>query len=306
MKILVIGGCGFIGSNVVNFFSQVGDEITVTDINKSSSLDAPFIQLDRDNPDFNSLFKNDNYDVCINASGSADVSYSLKYPERDFELNVRNVEKILSAIQKYNPTCRLINFSSAAVYGNVNILPIKESSPTVPVSPYGKHKLKSEKILEKYCNDFFLNTCSLRIFSAYGQGLKKQLFWDIYQKAKKVINDGGSILELYGTGKESRDFIFIDDLVDAIAAVIKKGSFNGEVINVASGIETTIEDAAIFFTKLIDEKLKVTFNGIEKPGDPLNWRADISILQSFGFAPLTLIERGIQKYYEWLKTNPQL
>ena len=94
-------------------------------------------------------------------------------------LNVSNVFKQLDAIRKFQPGCKYINLSSAAVYGNPESLPISEDHHLDPISPYGNHK----KMAEEVCADFYTNyripTCSLRIFSAYGAGLQKQLFWDL-------------------------------------------------------------------------------------------------------------------------------
>ena len=102
------------------------------------------------------------------------------------------MQKILVAIRDRNSSCKFINFSSAAVYGNPKFLPITENSVCKPLFPYGFHKLQSELLLTEYYNFFGLKTCSLRVFSAYGPLLKKQLFWDLYQKA--IQNDTISLL----------------------------------------------------------------------------------------------------------------
>jgi dTDP-glucose 4,6-dehydratase/UDP-glucose 4-epimerase len=138
----------------------------------------------------------------------------------------------------------------------------------------------------------------LRIFSVYGENLKKQLFWDIYQKTLRSKN-----IELFGTGYETRDFIYIQDLMQAIDCIIAKGIFNGEAINVSSGIETTIKDAAGIFCAALNSETTVAFNKQTKPGDPLNWKADISLLTRLGFKSNTSIETGLKNTGEWLKEN---
>ena len=183
MRILIIGSEGFIGKNCRDYFLSLNYTVSCCDIVEKS--EENYFRLTSTAPDFDSVFQFCLPDVCINASGSADVSFSIEHPEKDFELNVKNVGRILEAIKNRIPTCRFINISSAAVYGNPKSLPIKESDPTNPLSPYGINKLKSEKLLNEYFQKYGLRTCSLRIFSAYGPGLKKQLFWDIYQKALK-------------------------------------------------------------------------------------------------------------------------
>ena len=279
MKILIIGSQGFIGKHCVDYFSKY-HQITAQGVTQ----------------DFDSLFVAEKYDVCINASGSANVGFSFENPAIDFELNVLNVNKLLVAIRQHNPTCKFINFSSAAVYGNPMKLPIAENKPTKPLSPYGFHKLQSEYLLTEYHKFFGLHTCSLRVFSAYGNGLKKQLFWDLYQKT--LQNDN---IELFGTGEESRDFIFIDDLIQTVALIIENAPFEGDIFNIASGEETKIKEVVkVFFDEFCPQK-SYYFSGKQKIGDPNNWCADITKLKELGFKPQITIQNGLGKYAKWLK-----
>jgi len=296
MKILIIGSKGFIGSHCVDYFKSKNDDIWQADVNEST--DTNFYKIERQNPDFTVVFRDNKFDVCINASGSAHVGFSFENPTIDFELNVVNVQKILVAIRDYNSNCKFINFSSAAVYGNPQVLPIIEESVCKPLSPYGFHKLQSELLLTEYHNFFGLNTCSLRVFSAYGPKLKKQLFWDLYQKSLK-----SDAISLYGTGNETRDFIYIDDLMQIIDLVIQNTTFKGTIYNVANTIETTIANAAqIFMNEFCPEK-KLAFNGKIKVGDPTNWVADISKLKEIGYQQKISIEEGLKRYVAWLKEN---
>lgn len=294
MKILVIGSEGFIGSHIKNRFSKSNDVWCADVLNIKDSYQ--YDQLALLNSDFNVLFEGKQFDVCINASGNGSVPISINKPTLDFELNVTNTLKILEAIRIHNPECKFINMSSAAVYGNPSKLPINESTILKPLSPYGWHKLYAEQICKEYYYLYNIQTINLRLFSVYGENLKKQLFWDIYQKCL-FSND----VELFGSGKETRDFIYIEDLLEAINCVIKRGLFNGESVNVASGVETDISHAASIFIKEIDPNISLKFNMIVKPGDPLNWRADISILTNFGFKNETLIENGLRNVAKWLK-----
>jgi dTDP-glucose 4,6-dehydratase/UDP-glucose 4-epimerase len=184
MNILVIGSKGFIGSHCVTNFLSKGFNVIgcdVTDVKEKNYISLPSV-----NHDFNEIFTNHQFDYCINAAGSAHVEYSFKFPERDFELNVSLVINLLGAIKNHCPACKFINFSSAAVYGNPSSTPIMEALEPKPVSPYGYHKLLSENLLYEYHRFFNIKTCSLRVFSVYGEGLKKQLFWDIYNKSKRT------------------------------------------------------------------------------------------------------------------------
>jgi len=278
MKILIIGSNGFIGSHCVAYFTAKGWDVYQADVTASSS--KSYYKIETENASFSAPFKDHQFDVCINASGSAHVGFSFEKPSQDFELNVVNVQKILVAIRDFNSNCKFINFSSAAVYGNPQLLPITENSICKPLSPYGFHKLQSELLLTEYHKFFGLNTCSLRVFSAYGPRLKKQLFWDLYQKALK-----SDFISLFGTGNETRDFIYIDDLLQIIALVIENSPFQGSIYNVASQAETTIAEAAQLFTNEFCPEKQIVFTGEVKVGDPNNWLANMEKLKKYGFEP---------------------
>ena len=255
-----------------------------------------YFLIDASNADYHSVFQESAFDLCINCSGAASVPDSLQHPLRDYNLNTANVFKLLDAIRLYQPACKFINLSSAAVYGNPQMLPITETAGKAPVSPYGIHKWMSEKICEEFYLFFGISTCSLRIFSAYGEGLKKQLFWDLFQKTKL-----GDAISLFGTGKESRDFIYINDLVQAIYLVAKQGDFKGEAINIANGEEVMIEDCVNSFYGFFEKSIQFQFMGQGRAGDPNNWVADISNLQQLGYQQQYSLEQGLKRYYEWIK-----
>jgi dTDP-glucose 4,6-dehydratase/UDP-glucose 4-epimerase len=295
MKVLIIGAGGFIGNNALHYFKKKGFDVTGYDVFQP---DADVLIINPAESGFDSIFQKETFDICINASGSANVSFSFENPARDFELNVANVNKLLTSIRSYNPKCKFINFSSAAVYGNPLKLPITENSETKPLSPYGFHKLQSEYLLTEYHHFFGLHTCNLRIFSAYGPGLKKQLFWDLYQKTKSPDN-----IELFGSGEESRDFIYIDDLLQALHLIIERGRFEGDIINIASGKEITIREASTTFYHTLNPAIKFAFGGKVKVGDPNNWHADISKLKDLGFAPEFTLQQGLTQYIKWLKES---
>ena len=295
MNIVIIGPSGFIGSHCVDYFKSKRWNVWKVDVN--DSRENNFYKIERQNSDFSLPFIENNFDVCINASGSANVGFSFENPSKDFELNVVNVQKILVAIRDYNPNCKFINFSSAAVYGNPQILPITEENSCKPLSPYGFHKLQSELLLTEYHNFFNLKTCSLRVFSAFGPRLKKQLFWDVYQKS--ISKD----LTFFGTGNETRDFIFIDDLLQIIELIINKSNFKGAIYNAANGEEIKINKAISIFLSEIQSDANSSFSGEIKIGDPINWRADINKILALGYKSKIDFDLGLNKYAKWLKEN---
>lgn len=295
MKILILGSEGFIGSHLVKHFRAKGVSVICADIVLKAEKD--YIVINPEAPSFPSLFQNNLYDYCINATGAANVQFSFTYPYTDYFLNTANVYAILDALRVYNPGCAFINLSSAAVYGNPELLPIQESTKVQPTSPYGLHKYYSEQICNEFHRFFGLRTLSLRIFSAFGPGLKKQLFWDLSQKAR----NSSAPVNIYGTGKETRDFIYIDDLVEAVYCTITRANFSGNAVNIASGTSTSIQTVASLFLSAYNPALQPVFSGEIKEGDPLYWEVDISLLKSFGFTASTTIEQGIKQTVAWLK-----
>tara|TARA_R110002167_G_C12703530_1_gene653998 strand:+ start:5199 stop:6086 length:888 start_codon:yes stop_codon:yes gene_type:complete len=292
-KVLVIGSKGFIGSNLVKHLELNGYDVWKCDISLESS--PKYISINIQDTNFDDAFR-EIFDVCINCSGAADVPASLKKPLHDFILNTDNVFKILDSIKSFSPDCKFINLSSAAVYGNPQALPIKEDSQLAPVSPYGWHKLYAEQICREFHENYNIRTISLRIFSAYGEGIRKQLLWDVYQKS--LLSDK---VNFWGTGKETRDFIYIADLLQAIQVVIEHAEFDGTAINVANGEETLVETVVSQTLQQLKWQGEYFFTGEKRKGDPTRWLANIDNLLSLGYKRKYSFEQGVENYCQWLK-----
>lgn len=257
-----------------------------------------FFKIDKEQPSFDSLFDKKAFDYCVNCSGAASVGGSFSNPMNDFQLNVVNVFKILEAIRKFSPTTRFINLSSAAVYGNPATLPIRETAPTNPMSPYGHHKKMAEDLCLEFYRTFGLNSLSFRVFSAYGPGLRKQILWDLFTK----FQNGGDSVELSGTGEETRDFLHIEDLVRLISLSMDKFPEGASVVNAANGSQVRISELAELVRLQLSSSKAVVFSGISRMGDPLHWEADISQAKRLGFEPKVGIADGVRKYLNWVKS----
>lgn len=294
-RIVILGSEGFIGSHAVKHFRKAGHSVIAADIVLKEEKD--YILINPELPDFSRIFSHASYDLCINATGAANVQLSFAHPAMDYMLNVTNVYTILDTIRQYNPECKFINFSSAAVYGNPGSLPIRETAELRPVSPYGHHKVYSEQVCREFYQLFGIRTMNLRVFSAYGEGLRKQLFWDVHRK----ISGATGHIDLFGTGKETRDFIYVTDIMHAIDAIIANAPFDGTSVNLASGIESSIKEVVEIFVHALQRDIEIRFTGNNKIGDPLNWRADIGLLQSYGFRSKYSLKEGIHNYCRWVK-----
>lgn len=298
-KIIITGVNGFIGSALARANLKKGFQIIGIDLASTSNVSGIlYHQLNLINDEIIGLLKSFLPDYFIHCAGIADINYSIRYPNNNLITSVVMTQKILYQVLNANIKCQFIYMSSAAVYGEPQKLPINENDILRPMSPYALHKQMTENICLYFIQQHNMNIKILRVFSAYGPGLKKQLFWDM---GKKIILT--KHLELFGTGKESRDYIYIDDLVEAVFCVMKNfNNNNGNIINIANGIEITIKQVANIFVKEWGEKEDIiSFNGKLRKGNPINWKADINKLKKLGFKNNVSIEKGIKEYIKWFK-----
>ena len=297
-KILITGVAGFIGRYVAQHF--LAQKWFVIGVDSVSTENAPFPELlsyysmKLPEPALHDVIKKHTPDVCIHCAGSASVGLSVTDPARDLYANTVLTFEVLNSLRLYAPQCRFIFLSSAAVYGNPKSLPVKETHPLDPISPYGFHKLQCELLCEEFANVYGMSTAILRVFSAYGPGLRRQVLWDI---CRKIIIEQS--LTLQGTGNESRDFIHAVDIARAIDMVTSNAPMKGEVYNLASGKDVLIRELASMILVSFDSTLTPMFSQGLPVGTPSNWRADISKLNSLGFSVSLPIEQGVRAYSIW-------
>lgn len=300
--VLVTGAAGFIGRYVVRHFMEQG--WTVIGIDNSPPENAPlanltvYHQLQLPDSRLNAILQETPPQVLIHCAGRASVGLSVKEPGADFYGNTVLTFELLNSLRLYAPQCRFILLSSAAVYGNPASIPISESQVTAPISPYGFHKLQCEQICLEFTKLFQVPTASVRIFSAYGPGLRRQVLWDICQKA--IAHD--SVL-LQGTGEESRDLIHALDIAKALLKIANTAAMEGEAYNLAAAREVTIAELAGLVLEALEYEGKLEFDGKVPTGNPLNWKADISKLQALGFTPSVKLERGVRTFANWCRAE---
>jgi len=297
MKVLIIGSEGFIGHSCVKYYQHKGWDVYGCDLTDYHTGNYDYTKISRLTPDFDTLFSQVEYDACINAAGNGSVPMSITHPVNDFDANCADVIRILELIRQKNSSCKYLHISSAAVYGNPQKMPIKEDSPLSPISPYGWHKLIAEKLCEEYSKLYNISIAIVRPFSVYGPGLRKQLLWDMFQKA-----NSSSLVELWGDGSETRDFIYIDDLLAAFYTILADIANGCKIYNVAAGEETSVAKIAEIFYKQVSN-ITYRFNGVVRPGDPKNWCADITKLVGLGYKASYTLEDGLKLTAEWLKRS---
>lgn len=300
--VLITGVAGFLGRYIAQHFFNEG--CSVVGVDHASPENAPlstmtaYFNLHLPNPAFIDVLKNHSPALCIHCAGRSSIGFSMTDPSLDFyDSTVLNFE-ILNALRLHAPTCRYLFLSSAAVYGNPKSLPVKETDSPDPVSPYGFHKLQCEQSCLEFSKIYGMSTASLRLFSAYGPGLRRQVLWDICQKI--FVHKS---LSLQGTGKESRDFIHAIDIARCLKIVAENAPFQGEAYNVGNGQEVTIEELAGMILLATQSDLTPHFNGNLPPGTPRHWKADISKLESLGFTSLIPLAHGVKSYASWCHTE---
>ncbi|MBD2087800.1 NAD-dependent epimerase/dehydratase family protein [Trichocoleus sp. ST-U3] len=300
--VLITGVTGFIGRYVARQFTETG--WSVIGLGNRPPENAPrqdlfrYEKLNLPSADLAKIVQELQPEVCIHCAGRASVELSISDPSADFSNSVAVTFNLLDTLRLYVPKCRLIYLSSAAVYGNPETLPIQENQSLKPISPYGFHKLMSEQLCAEFFQVYNLPTAIVRIFSGYGPGLRRQVLWDMCQKA--LINPA---LKLRGTGNESRDFIHGRDVARALQILAEKANFEAEVYNLANGVETTIKELAALVLAKLGEDILVEFDNSTPVGTPINWQADMSKLSQIGFIPEVTIERGINVYVQWCRAE---
>ena len=301
-SILITGSNGFIGSHLSKYFSEKNYRIygvskyPLEKLNLCSFKEN--IICDLLGEEVKDLLKKIQPDYIFHCAGNSSIKNSIKNPLNDFQNNSYLTYEFLNLIRQFTPSSKFYFFSSAAVYGNPQTLPIKENHNLNPISPYGFHKLLSEHMCIEFSKLYSLNTVILRIFSAYGAGLRRQIFYDLMNK---FVNDKEIILK--GTGKESRDFINVFDICKAIELIMAAKSNEFEVYNIANGEEITIKNIASLFSSYLDSNKAIKFDNKNTFGMPLNWKADITKLKKIGFKKNIQFHLGIKDYISWFNND---
>jgi UDP-glucose 4-epimerase len=314
-KILITGAFGFIGRHCAVYFSRLGFEVSGIGhgsweeqefskygIKKWKSCDVTLKNLIE-------FSKNDPPNLIIHAAGSASVGLSLQDPKLDYNKTVTTTKAVLEFMREHQKSCHLIVPSSAAVYGDVkNQRPINETDKLNPVSPYGINKKEAEDLCVEYSKAYGLRISIIRLFSIYGEGLRKQLLFDACEKIKK------SEFTFFGTGDERRDWLHVDDAVRLFDEVSKNmesriGSRsdakygNAEMINGGTGVSPTVREVLSKVFSNFKEIQDPIFNGLTKKGDPLYYQADVKRANSLGWNPEVSWQDGVTRYCKWFEDS---
>lgn len=285
---MVLGAGGFLGRYICREYLQAGHR--VVGVGRSRSLPeetSDFVQGDLRELDLATLFAEEHPRWIINAAGGSSVGESFADPHGDWMKTVFVQARVLEALRQSEIDAFYIFLSSAAVYGEPTRLPIREEDPCKPISPYGMHKWQAEILQQEYGEHYGLRGATLRIFSAYGEGLRKQVVYELSQK----IQQAATHLEVMGTGEETRDFIHAADVARAVNCIATKEAEG--IYNVASGQQTSIAELARALVERQKPDLQIVFSGRKKTGNPIQWHADVTKLRQMQFCCIYTMNKKI-------------
>jgi UDP-glucose 4-epimerase len=283
MRLIVTGCRGFVGGSLGRFAACAGHD--VLGIARSSQpgdgWTGRYLQADVLHTDLSGIIAEFKPDVVFHGAGTASVGKSLDAPLDDLRAAVMTWANTLESIRRSSVKPVVLFPSSAAVYGNPASLPVAEDALIAPVSPYGFHKAACELIAREYAECYGLNIALCRIFSIFGPLQRRLLVWELFRQFT------GPSQEVYlkGTGQETRDYLYIEDVAAALLSIAQIEMHGGakrqcRIINFASGQETQISELADRLRTLIASDKRIIYEGRTQPGDPINWCGDPAVLQS--------------------------
>jgi len=306
LRVLVTGGAGFIGSHLVDNLLKRGNRVIVYDnfdpfyTGKKQNIerhfgDSSFTLLKADILDYTALSSAmRNVDVVFHEAAQPGIRYSIQNPKKVHEVNVTGTLNVLKAALA-NQVKKVIYASSSSVYGSPKYLPFDEKHPTNPNSPYAESKLATEKRCLVFHEAYGLNVVVLRYFSVYGPRQRPDQVIRIF--VSNVLS--GKPITIYGDGKQTRDFTYIDDVVSATIRTAEAKT-DETLINIGSGKRITINKLFKTITKLLrKEEMKPIYKK-NYAGDFPHTLADITLARRIlQYRPTVELERGIRNFIDW-------
>ena len=299
-RVLLTGASGFLGRVLCHQLVQNGYHLTGLDRHlptRSTELTGPheFIQCDLIKPQ---KIVPRHFDTIFHLAGMGSPSLSIQLPAQDFTENLIATFQLLEKIRQYAWRGRLVYVSTAAAYGEPQQIPIAEETPGRPISPYGVSKLACEEYVRVFSQYYGFSAVIARIFSLYGPRQKKQVIYDILRKT--LLSD--KPITLFGDGCEVRDFIHVNDAVQALLLLVKHAEIGAPLFNVCSASGITIRELAEQILILAGESPeRIIFTGQRKSGDPNHWVGCNRKLCETGFSLDYSLSRGLTDTLHWFR-----
>lgn len=295
-QVLVTGGAGFIGSHIVKRFVAGGYEVSVVDNLSSGRKEAlpahvPLFELDILSPELDRLLARLQPEVVIHLAAQTDVSFSVENPLADARINIEGTLNVLEAARKHGVR-HFLFASSAAVYGEVDVLPVTESTPLRPLSPYGMSKMVGEGYVRLFAQTYDMVYTIFRLANVYGPGQERakesgvtSIFFERLMKGEAPL--------VYGDGSQTRDFVYVRDVAEGFFLAVKS-PMNG-TFHLSTGEETSINRLLELLGRLFPAAPPPRY-GKARPGDI--WRSVLSnekVRERLGWQPKYTLWEGLQE-----------
>ena len=313
-KILILGGLGMIGSNLACKFVACDAEVTIVDafiepfganlFNISGIKEKVNLSITdiRDREAMKILVRDK--DVIFNLAGQISHNDSIDNPLNDADLNYIGHLNVMECVKQYNPKVKVLFSGSRLQFGSIRSTPVDEEHPLNPRTPYALHKTASEEMYKYYNNVHNIPTIVFRIANPYG--IRAQMKHSKYSILNYFIRQAmeNSTINIFGGGKQIRDYIYVEDLIDAFILASISDHANGETYNIGSGTGTSFIDMVKTIVNVVD---KGKIKHIPWPDDYLNvetgdYITDISkISLGLGWKPRIELRKGIEKTFNYYK-----
>ncbi len=308
IRAVITGGAGFIGSHIVSSLLKKGHSVVVLDNFSSgrkenlTGLEGVWL-VEGDVRDFEILRRlMEGVDTVFHLAAVVSVLTSLEDPQTTWEVNLKGTYNVLEAARRAKVK-RMVYISSSAVYGEYPKLPFKEGFPPQPESPYALSKLAGEQLCSLYWRLYGLETVTLRLFNVYGprQNPFSQYANAIPNFTRKLLS--GQTPTIYGDGRQTRDFVFVGDVVRAAELASRSKKSAGGVFNVGSGKRISVNKLFAEIQKILQTNSKPEFSP-RKQGDVLHTWADVARAKKvLGFSPKANFARSLKETVLWLKNS---
>ena len=303
-SVLILGAYGFIGSALIELFLELGYYVFTVgrgSKNKVFMNKKMVVHLGDNWPCEVDASKLKNIRYIFHCASSGRVADLENQPVDILRSSLTSSESLLPLMKKMPSQSRLIFFSSAAVYGEREKAKSFQDNYVGPCSMYGLEKLMTEQLIRKGAVDFNFKVSIIRLFSIFGPGLKKRVFWEGFERYCELEEDMQPIM-FYGNGFEKRDWVDISNLMSFMEWFVCRRSVWGddiETFDFGSGVETSLKTALEAFFTHFKLKRNILFTGVERGFDPDALVADMQYLNSIGWKQSNCCLTDLQKYGKW-------